>query len=81
MTSRGTPHYAFVLCLLLAGCGEPLKERPREDWQDAPKTHVCSEAQMVKVQTEAKWCNDNTTYFATFCYGSAIMRNCSARSL
>lgn len=62
----------LVFVVLLAGCAEP-KPGP---WTDAPLTHSCTKEQMEKAQVEAEWCNKNTSYFTTYCYGSAIIRNC-----
>lgn len=50
-------------------------ERPY-DWESAPLTHVCTDQQMRKAEQEAAWCDENTSYFSTYCYGSAIIRNC-----
>ena len=63
----------ILLSIVLAGCTPP----PKEAWETAAVDHVCSESQMAKAQTEAKWCKENTSYFASYCYGSAILRNCS----
>ena len=62
----------IAIVLLLAACELP--EEPA--WSNAPKTHVCTVDEMTRVQKEAKWCNDNTDYLSTFCYGAAITRIC-----
>ena len=67
----------FVLCLLLVGCD--YKDLPRNEWEIAANTHTCSDVQMQKAQAESKWCSDNTTYFSSYCYGTAIIRNCTRR--
>lgn len=36
---------------------------------------------MEKAQSEALWCNKNTKYLSTYCYGTAIMRNCKHKNL
>lgn len=70
-----------IACLLLAGCDyKPFQEPPEKPWQLAPVTHVCTAPEMTKAQAEAAWCNANTSYFATYCYGSAILRNCAPRT-
>jgi len=48
-----------------------------DDWNSAAKTHRCTEAQMNKAQAEADWCKKNTDYLSTYCYGTAIVRNCT----
>jgi hypothetical protein len=64
-----------LTCLLLSGC-EPA---PRADWELAPKRYACTVEQMKRVETETKFCNENTSYFETYCYGTAIMRNCAKK--
>lgn len=59
----------------IAGC-EPL---PQNDWDTAPVTHICTTEQMTRVQNEALWCDSNTSYYSTYCYGTAIIRNCQER--
>lgn len=66
----------LLAALMLSGC-DYFKPAPMQDWQLAPKQYKCEIAQMTKVESEAKWCNDNTTYFSDYCYGTAIIRNCS----
>jgi hypothetical protein len=61
---------------LLAGCNEYYSE-----WQNAPTCYTCTEAEMNRVQNEAKWCKENTTYKDTYCFGSAIMRICQKRNV
>lgn len=67
---------ASLFTVGLGGC-EPYKQ---SDWETAPRTHVCTTDQMAKAQSEAAWCNENTMYFKTYCYGSAILRNCAAKT-
>lgn len=70
--------YILLLSIfILTACHkEPEKKIERADWQDAPHTHQCTDIQIARVQSEAKWCNDNTSYFSSYCYGSALVRNC-----
>ena len=74
--------YALLLTLFLVACDGGKTDssgyhKEPSDWQLAAKTHRCTEEQMNKAQREAKWCNDNTSYFTSYCYGSAILRNCT----
>ena len=48
-----------------------------DDWNAAARTHQCTETQMSKAQAEAEWCKKNTDYLSTYCYGTAIIRNCT----
>lgn len=62
----------WVACLLfIGGCdvGKP-------EWETALSTYKCAADQMAKAESEAHWCSANTGYTSTFCYGSAIIRNC-----
>ena len=64
---------SFGASLLTAGFGCTAYD----DWNSAAKTHRCTEAQMSKAQAEADWCKKNTDYLSTYCYGTAILRNCT----
>ena len=67
----------LVLMALLSGCESQLFGT--STWQIAAETHTCTVTQMNKVQAEANWCAANTQYYSTYCYGTAIIRNCDAR--
>lgn len=69
---RGLP---LVAAIMLAGCGER-----GSHWNSAAFEYTCDSPQMAKAQTEALWCKENTDYRAEYCYGSAIMRNCTVRT-
>lgn len=60
----------FIIIALLPGC-------EIEDWRNAPSEYTCSEKQMVRVEKETIFCNNNTKFYSTFCYGNAIIRNCT----
>ena len=68
--------YLIILFLLTIGCNLDAPQ-PEEDWRLAPKTYTCTKEQMDKVEHESEWCDNNTTYVQSFCYGSAIIRNCT----
>ena len=45
----------------------------------APMEYDCTADQMKRVQEESTWCDKNTGYFRSYCYGSAIIRNCTKK--
>lgn len=67
--------FVFSVVLLCSSCDTA--ERSKAEWESAPREYTCTEEQMTRVQSEAGWCNENTSYFSSFCYGSAIIRNCT----
>lgn len=72
----------ILLCAaVLAGCdvSDPAPSLVDPDWKEAPREYVCTVDQSARVEVETKFCNENTDYFSTYCYGSAIMRNCTKR--
>lgn len=71
------PRYNALMlaAFIVAGCDVV----PEFDWQAAPRTHTCTSEQMVKVERESAWCKANTGYYDTYCYGAAILRNCTKR--
>lgn len=56
------------------------KAEQNADYIIAPKVHTCTDEQMVKVESETLFCSNETGYFASYCYGTAIMRNCTKNS-
>lgn len=72
-----------LLVLLVSGCYQDdgttkkIVIDPPADWQTAPKEYKCTVEQMDRVQKETQWCSDNTSYFKSYCYGSAFIRNCT----
>lgn len=60
-----------VVAIFLSGC-----DVGQAPWQLAPLEYSCDNTEMVKVENETRFCNENTTYRATYCYGTAIIRNC-----
>lgn len=72
--------YSILAALLLVGCaGEAVPVAAQSEWDAAPRTHVCTVEQMSRVERESKFCDDNTSFFSSYCYGTAIMRNCTKR--
>ncbi len=70
-----------VLLLLLTACGknEILTPESLAPWETAPLDHLCTTTQMTKAQNEAGWCHANTNWRSNYCYGAAIIRNCTKR--
>jgi len=63
--------FFVALTALVAAC--EYQTSPR----NAPQRYSCTVEQMARVEHETSWCSENTDYFKSWCYGSAIMRNCS----
>lgn len=70
--------FITIIALTLTACGETTPSTSlTPEWQSAAEKYKCTEPEMNRVHTETKWCIDNTSYFKSYCYGSAIMRNCT----
>lgn len=61
--------WCAICFALLAGCNSA-------DWRDAPYRHECTEDEIRRVHEETLFCAENTGYLNSYCYGSAIVRNC-----
>lgn len=64
----------MLVVVLISGCKVGVGQKPK--WKSAPLEYNCSIDDMTKVEREAKFCIENTAFFDTYCYGSAIIRNC-----
>lgn len=64
----------IITAILIAGCN------PDADWQVAPRSYYCDTEQMIKVKDETLFCTDNTDYLSRYCYGVAIMNNCTQKN-
>lgn len=65
----------FVLPIfVIGGCDIP---RDPKHHGDAAATHKCTEEQIARVHSEASWCNSFTSFNSSYCYGTAIIRNCT----
>jgi hypothetical protein len=62
---------ALLVVAVLSACSDVDRH-----WNFAAQTHVCDNNQMEKAQAEADWCTNHTGYLSTYCYGTAIIRNC-----
>lgn len=72
---------ALLAVLMLAGCDVPkFVDPPPRPYQTAPEDYTCTVEEMQRVESEAKWCTDNTSFFSSYCYGTAIMRACTPKT-
>lgn len=68
-------HWVYVCsAMLLGACDSGVG---RSEWEMAPRVYQCTPEQQQRVERETKWCSDNTSYYTSYCYGTAFMRNCS----
>jgi hypothetical protein len=51
-----------------------------EDYETAPSEYVCTVEQQARVEREAQWCDAHTSFFSSYCYGSAFIRVCKKRA-
>jgi len=65
----------LVIVFAVAGCDNT--EPVRKDWEAAPKEYRCTDEQMERVHQQTAWCDKNTSYLNTYCYGTAFIRNCT----
>jgi hypothetical protein len=68
----------LLIALALTGC-DVKQITARNAWDTAPLDYVCTEVEMIRVEREAKWCRENTSYLGTYCYGAAMMRTCAVK--
>lgn len=73
----------IIVSYLISGCDSrddvKIVLQPAKEWENASTTHVCTEKEIERVHAETKWCIDNTSYFKSYCYGSAFIRNCKPK--
>lgn len=63
----------WFICLLLISCSAKIPPVIRiEDFK-------CSVEQIKRVEKETEFCNKNTSYFGSYCYSSAMLRNCDKK--
>lgn len=62
----------LILLAALAGCQV-------ETWSDAAGRYQCTEPQMQKASAETLFCKKEGGYSASYCYSTAIMRNCTPK--
>ena len=73
----------ITLLLILAGCNDSKDDEHKpvpvevSDWNMAPRVYKCTDVEIIKVHMEAEWCNEHTSYFRNYCYGTAMIRNCT----
>lgn len=64
--------FVLVIIVLLFGCD-------KVGWEGVPARYVCTEQQMARVEKETVFCTQNTSFFKSYCYTSAIERNCTPK--
>jgi len=64
----------IVLLAVLCLCGCAQQSTP--SWDAAPLEYRCTMEQAKQVDFETATC-DRTQFFSDYCYGTALMRNCS----
>lgn len=69
--------YLIALVLCIAGCG--LDDYQQPDWKLAPTEYTCTDEQYRRVERDTNFCNATTDYFGAYCYGAAIIRNCTVK--
>ena len=75
----------LAMLMMLTACSEDPahtdhnKPRDRSAWEDATVTHHCTDEQQRRVQSDTLFCKQNTSYFSSYCFSSAIMRNCNPK--
>ena len=61
-----------VLVVIISGCGES-----KPEWYTAQERMRCTVVQFERVRIEADYCTATTGFFGSYCFGAALMRNCS----
>lgn len=78
-------YIVIAIMLLLTACSEgaaqpeQVKPRDRAAWEDAMTDYRCTDEQQKRVESDTLFCKANTSYFSSYCFGSAIMRNCTPK--
>lgn len=60
---------------------DELAKLPPPEWKVAPQTYTCTATQSALVEKDTLFCDENTSFLSTYCYGTAIMRNCTKKEL
>jgi hypothetical protein len=70
----------IIICLFLlfVGCTDNLN-RPyvEPEYKTAPENYMCTTEQFQRVMIESEWCNKHTSYMSSYCWGTAMIRNCT----
>ena len=69
----------LLAALTLTAC-EPPEPYVQPEYERAPMEYTCSVEQAARVQKESTYCDENTSFFSSYCYGSAIMRICEKKN-
>lgn len=79
--------YLLILSVLLLTACEYDQQRQEvivhtpKPWEEAPTTYHCTDEQQKRVESDTLFCKQNTSYFSSYCFGSAIMRNCNPKAI
>lgn len=69
-----------LILLLLSACDAGFEQLPPPDWKTAPREYTCSIEQLDLVRTQYNICI-KTDYLSAYCYGTAIMSQCTKRKV
>lgn len=72
----------LLLVVCLAGCDDfeqSMQPPPPHEHELAPKQYVCTVEEMARVEKESLFCDENTSFYSSYCYGTAIIRNCTKK--
>lgn len=73
---------AVIAICSLTACSKPTERitlQAKNPVDTALTDYICTTDEMKRVESEALFCNKNTSYFTSYCYGSAIMRICKVK--
>lgn len=74
--------FVIVMGIWLYEDTQKMEERakqPPAEWQVAPQLYTCTAEQSALVEKDTLFCDENTSFFSSYCYGTAIMRNCAKK--
>jgi hypothetical protein len=66
----------ITLAIILSGCADS-SDHKKAVYGDALKTHRCTPEQFKSVEDETHFCVEETSYYSSYCFATAIMRNCT----
>lgn len=69
----------MLLIIAIASVSTSCIDTNELDWEKAPRTHECSEAEHLRVLNEADGCKRVSTWSPNYCYGSSMIRICRVR--
>jgi len=71
----------FLVVIVISGIMSLVscQNDPSKEWQSAADNHICTTEEMERVEQETKFCSKNASFPGSYCYGTAIIRNCEER--